>query len=89
VLVTAVNGLSLQLSLRTCSSRMSAADVMRRLIRKLGEGGGHRTKAGGSIALETGNAAEVERIRKVLRRRLLRAVKIPMSRGARLVPDRQ
>ena len=89
VLVTAVNGLSLQLSLRTSSSRMSAADVMRRLIRKLGEGGGHRTKAGGSIALETGNAAEVERIRKVLRRRLLRAVKIPMSRGARLVPDRQ
>ncbi len=88
-LVTAVNGLSLQLSLRTSSSRISAADVMRRLIRKLGEGGGHRTKAGGNIALETGNAAEVERIRKILRRRLLRAVKIPMSRGTRLVPPRQ
>jgi nanoRNase/pAp phosphatase (c-di-AMP/oligoRNAs hydrolase) len=87
VLVTAVNGMSLQLSLRTSSSRLSAADVMRRLIRKLGEGGGHRTKAGGAIAMETGNAAEVERVRKTLRRRLLRALKIPMSHGQRLVPD--
>ena len=87
VLVTAVSGLSLQMSLRTSSTRTSAADVMRRLIRKLGEGGGHRTKAGGSIALETGNQAEVEGLRKTLRRRLLRALKIPVSHGQRLVPD--
>ena len=85
VLVTAVRGSSLVLSLRT-SSTGSAADIARRLLRSLGEGGGHRTKAGGSIPLQSGTPAEVERLRTLLRRRLLRALKIPASRGVRLVP---
>jgi nanoRNase/pAp phosphatase (c-di-AMP/oligoRNAs hydrolase) len=85
VLVTAVNEKNLCMSLRTSGSR-SAADVMRRLLRGLGEGGGHRTKAGGTVTLESGSPAEVERIRKVLRRRLLRSLKIPVARGQRLVP---
>jgi hypothetical protein len=59
---------------------------MRRLVKKIGVGGGHRSKAGGFIELETGSAAEIERIRKVLRRRLLRALKIKTERGERLVP---
>ena len=86
VLVTATTGSSLQLSLRTSSTRASAADIMRRLIRKIGEGGGHRTKAGGSIPMETNAPAEAECLRKVLLRRLLRALKIRMQRGQRLVP---
>jgi nanoRNase/pAp phosphatase (c-di-AMP/oligoRNAs hydrolase) len=85
VLVTAVRGNTLVLSLRT-SSEGSASDVARRLLRNLGEGGGHRTKAGGSIPLQTNTPAEVERLRTLLRRRLLRALKIPPSRGQRLVP---
>jgi nanoRNase/pAp phosphatase (c-di-AMP/oligoRNAs hydrolase) len=85
-LVTAVNGNRLVLSLRTSSSKLSAAEMMRRLVKKLGEGGGHRTKAGGVIALQNATPAEIERIRAILRRRYLRALKIKASRGQRLIP---
>jgi nanoRNase/pAp phosphatase (c-di-AMP/oligoRNAs hydrolase) len=85
-LVTAVHESKLVLSLRTSDTHLSAADMMRRLIRHLGEGGGHRTKAGGFVRLETGSAAEIDRVRKVLRRRYLRSLSIPPSRGQRLVP---
>jgi nanoRNase/pAp phosphatase (c-di-AMP/oligoRNAs hydrolase) len=85
-LVTAVNDGKLMLSLRTSSStKLSAADMARRLLRKIGEGGGHRTKAGGFINLEQGTAAEIERWREVLRRRYLRALKIKGARPQRLV----
>jgi nanoRNase/pAp phosphatase (c-di-AMP/oligoRNAs hydrolase) len=86
VLVTGISGQSMLLSLRTSSGKGSAADVMRRLLRSLGEGGGHRTKAGGVIQLENGSETEIDRLRKTLRRRLLRALGIPMSRGVKLVP---
>ncbi len=76
----------LVLSMRTSSPRTSAADVMRRLVRNLGEGGGHRTKAGGSIPLETGADAEIQRLREVIKRRLLRAVGIKNARPQKLVP---
>ncbi len=85
VLVTAKYDQKLVLSLRT-SSPKSAADVMRRLLRHIGDGGGHRTKAGGGIPLETGSDAEIERIRTQLRRRFLRSLGIKSSRGSRLVP---
>jgi nanoRNase/pAp phosphatase (c-di-AMP/oligoRNAs hydrolase) len=86
VLATAINNGFLVMSLRTSSSKGSAADVMRRLLRNLGEGGGHRTKAGGAVPLETGSAAEVDRIRTTLRQRLLRATGITNARAQRLVP---
>ncbi len=85
VLVSAVIGSSLVLSLRTSSSKLSAADMMKRLLRRLGEGGGHRTKAGGIVALENGTPTELERVRKTLRRRFLRALNIPITRGQHLV----
>jgi nanoRNase/pAp phosphatase (c-di-AMP/oligoRNAs hydrolase) len=56
-LVTAVVGDKLVLSLRTRQQARSSADVMRRVIGRLGEGGGHRTKAGGYIALYPGGGA--------------------------------
>jgi hypothetical protein len=59
---------------------------MRRLLRNLGEGGGHRTKAGGFVKLETGSPTEIERIRKMLWRRYLRAVGIKPARGQKLIP---
>jgi nanoRNase/pAp phosphatase (c-di-AMP/oligoRNAs hydrolase) len=84
-LTTAVNDGRLVLSLRTNNPRHSAGDLMRRLIKSIGEGGGHRTKAGGFIALESGSATEIDRFRATLKRRLLRALKIKMSRGQKLV----
>ena len=84
-LTTAVNDGRLVLSLRTNNPKHSAGDLMRRLVKSLGEGGGHRTKAGGFITLESGSATEIDRIRATLKRRLLRALKIKMSRGQKLV----
>ena len=85
-LVTAVTDGKLILSLRTRSGgKISAADLAKRLMRKIGEGGGHRTKAGGFIKLDTESAAEVERWREILRRRLLRALQIKNAKAQRLV----
>ena len=84
--VTAVHEEKLLMSIRTSSSKMSAADMAKRLLRKIGEGGGHRTKAGGFVKLETGSPAEVERWREVLRRRYLRALLIKGAKPQRLVP---
>jgi nanoRNase/pAp phosphatase (c-di-AMP/oligoRNAs hydrolase) len=86
VLVTAVHENKMILSLRTSSKAMSAADMIRKLLRNWGEGGGHRKKAGGFIPLTNGTPTEVARLRDVLRRRYLSALKIRATRGQRLVP---
>lgn len=85
VLVTAVTETGLQLSVRT-SSKVSAADIMRRLMRKLGHGGGHKTKAGGTIPMKTGSPEEVAQLRELLRRRFLRALRIRSAKPEHLVP---
>jgi hypothetical protein len=85
-LVTAVSEGKLFLSLRTSSTnKLSAAHMAKRLMRKIGQGGGHRTKAGGYIELVSDSPAEVERWREVLRRRFLRALLIKGARPQRLV----
>jgi nanoRNase/pAp phosphatase (c-di-AMP/oligoRNAs hydrolase) len=86
-LVTAVHENKLVLSIRTShTSKLTAADMARRVLRTMGEGGGHRTKAGGFIKLSTGSAAEVERLREMIRRRYLRSLGIKGQRGQKLVP---
>jgi nanoRNase/pAp phosphatase (c-di-AMP/oligoRNAs hydrolase) len=85
-LVTGVHGSRLVISLRTSSTKLSAAEMIRRLIRRMGEGGGHRTKAGGVIPLKNVSPGEIERVRTILRRRYLRALGIKNARGQRLVP---
>ncbi len=85
-LVTAVYENRLVLSLRSSSSRINAAQMMGRLVKRLGEGGGHRTKAGGVIILQNASPAEIDRLRAILRRRCLRALKVKQSRGVRLIP---
>jgi nanoRNase/pAp phosphatase (c-di-AMP/oligoRNAs hydrolase) len=85
-LVTAIYEDRLIISLRTSSRTLSAADMIRRLLRNWGEGGGHRTKAGGFIPLSSGSPTEVARLRDVLRRRYLRALKIRGAHARRLVP---
>jgi nanoRNase/pAp phosphatase (c-di-AMP/oligoRNAs hydrolase) len=85
-LVTAVYDSRLVLSLRTSNGKLSAADMIRRLLRGIGEGGGHRTKAGGIIPLESTTPAEIDRKRTLLRRRYLRVLGIKNTPGKRLVP---
>ncbi|MCC6241032.1 MAG: DHH family phosphoesterase [Phycisphaerales bacterium] len=77
---------NLVLSLRTSSPRLSAADIMRRLMRNIGNGGGHRTKAGGSVALERGDDDEIHRLREKIKRRFLRILGIKNARPQKLVP---
>lgn len=77
VLVSAVQNDRLLLSMRTSSPRGSAGEVMRKLIRQLGEGGGHRTKAGGFIPLQSSDPAEIESARRKLRRRIGKTFEIP------------
>jgi len=76
VLVTAIHQGRLVLSLRTNEERYSAGEMMRNLVHRMGEGGGHRTKAGGFIKLDTGSQAEIDRIRKTLRKRLLKLLEL-------------
>jgi nanoRNase/pAp phosphatase (c-di-AMP/oligoRNAs hydrolase) len=86
-LVTGVMDGQLVMSLRTYpGQKMSAAELVKRLVRGLGSGGGHRAKAGAMIPLTTGTQAEIDRLREILRRRLLRNVGIKGARGQRLVP---
>lgn len=79
VLVAAQHAGRLILSLRTSEPKASAGELMRKLVCRIGDGGGHRTKAGGHIDLKTGSAAEIERVRKVLRRRLLKLLNLPLD----------
>jgi nanoRNase/pAp phosphatase (c-di-AMP/oligoRNAs hydrolase) len=85
-LVTAVYENRLVVSLRTSANKLSAADMIRKLLRGQGDGGGHRTKAGGFMPLENATPAEIERKRALLRRRYLRALGIKPTPGKRLVP---
>lgn len=85
-LVTAKIDGKLVLSLRTSAPKASAADVMRKLLNRIGEGGGHRTKAGGFVKLTTGSPEEIEKVRRVVWRRYLRALTIKPTDGTRLIP---
>ncbi|MEL7239508.1 MAG: DHH family phosphoesterase, partial [Planctomycetota bacterium] len=49
-------------SARTCQGDLSAGEAMRRAMNRLGEGGGHRTKAGGFVDLENGSPTEIDRV---------------------------
>jgi nanoRNase/pAp phosphatase (c-di-AMP/oligoRNAs hydrolase) len=84
-LVAGIYEKKIVLSLRTSSPKVSAGALMQRLLTKIGEGGGHRTKAGGVIRLADDSPEEVDRIRKFVRRRFLRALKIQQGHGVKLV----
>ena len=76
----------LLVSVRTNAPVVSAGEAMRRAMEGFGEGGGHRTKAGGFVRLENGTPTEIERARLELRRRFLKALKLPDdARGRRLM----
>jgi len=62
----------LLMSVRTSQSRKRAGDVIRRVVSRLGTGGGHPASAGGQVDLETGSRAERDQRTKVIRERFLR-----------------
>ncbi len=84
VLISTILNGRIVISLRSSLMRHSAGEIMRRLVNKIGDGGGHKTKAGGQIPLESDSAANIDRILKTLKRRLLRILHIKSTRGSRL-----
>lgn len=87
-LVTGTVDSKLILSLRTSSKAVSAADIMRRILRQIGLGGGHKSKAGGFVDISKMTPAEVSALRQRLWRRYLRAVGLKPGKGSLLVPTR-
>ena len=76
----------LLVSVRTNNPTLSAGEAIRRAMEGLGEGGGHRTKAGGFVRLENGTQTEIDRVRLELRRGFLRGLKLPEdTRGRKLM----
>ncbi|HMO25745.1 MAG TPA: DHH family phosphoesterase, partial [Tepidisphaeraceae bacterium] len=71
-LVTAEHDGKLILSLRTNDNRVSAGEIMKRVLRGIGEGGGHRRKAGGFARPSGDSTDEIARLRKLVLRRLAR-----------------
>ncbi len=83
-LVTAIHETRLVMSLRTRSKTLSAVDVIRKITREVGTGGGHKFKAGGFVALT--DACVPADIHATLVRRLLRVLHIPTGKALPLVP---
>jgi nanoRNase/pAp phosphatase (c-di-AMP/oligoRNAs hydrolase) len=75
-LVTAEHDGRLILSLRTNDARLSAGEVMARVLRGIGEGGGHRRKAGGFAKPASAAAADMKRLRKQILKRIARQLKV-------------
>ena len=75
----------LLLSLRTSQSRKPAGDVMKRIVSRIGTGGGHATAAGGQVPLKKGTRAEREGRHKTFRDRFLKEVGTTNGRGRRLL----
>jgi nanoRNase/pAp phosphatase (c-di-AMP/oligoRNAs hydrolase) len=78
-LVSAVHENRLLLSLRT-HGRLSAGEAMRKLVGKLGEGGGHRTKAGGFIRLDDAQDQTVQRAWARIRKRAMQLLDVPTGK---------
>jgi nanoRNase/pAp phosphatase (c-di-AMP/oligoRNAs hydrolase) len=74
-LCSGVFGTRLYLSIRTTNSRGDAGRLMRRLLGRMGKGGGHGMMAGGYIDLEKARNGGAESIRRRVVQRLARALK--------------
>ena len=83
--VTAVHDDRLVMSLRTTDHKQSAGRRMAGIVKQLGYGGGHNSKAGGYVQLKNTTPAEIDRVRKILSSRLLKTLKIPTSHAVPLV----
>jgi len=86
VLCAAVVGEDLLLSVRTEHEEDDAAQLAQKTLAGLGQGGGHRHRAGGKIP---GIGPKItESLEEEIRNRWLAACKVDRQRGTRLVPRR-
>jgi nanoRNase/pAp phosphatase (c-di-AMP/oligoRNAs hydrolase) len=88
VLCGAIIGDSLLLSVRTERGAGNAAELTRKTLSGLGQGGGHRQRAGGKIILARCSYTTDE-LCDELRNRWLSACGVDRQRGTRLVPKRE
>jgi len=73
------------LSLRTSDADLDADATMRRIVGRIGTGGGHNMIAGGQIPLRKGTPGERRRIESTIRRRFLQLNGVEDERGKALV----
>ncbi len=76
------------ISMRTALSQGRAGELLRQVVGKMGQAGGHHRRAGGMIELPSTAPSAIEDVQSELRRRLLKALHIEDCRGQRLVPLR-
>ncbi len=88
VLCAAVVERDLLLSVRTERGSENAAELTRRTLEGLGQGGGHPNRAGGKVPLAR-HACPLDQLWDQLRARWLAACRIERQRGTRLVPRRE
>lgn len=77
-LVSGIYKQNLYLSMRTLSRRINTGDIMISILHDLGRGGGHLAMAGGKIS--NVDAANIDKIRTTLKKRLLHELSIDPSR---------
>jgi nanoRNase/pAp phosphatase (c-di-AMP/oligoRNAs hydrolase) len=80
-------GKRLLLSLRTQDKNLSAGKVVRKIVQKIGTGGGHASMAGGQIPLTRPRGQKPKRtqLERLIRDRFLKALKIKTKKATRLV----
>jgi nanoRNase/pAp phosphatase (c-di-AMP/oligoRNAs hydrolase) len=76
------------LSLRTASPEQRSDAAIRRIVARKGTGGGHRTMAGGQIALADASAAARRRLDRLIRTRYLKAAGSDPADDAKLLESR-
>lgn len=89
-MVGGVCGDKLVLSVRTVLPRAEAGELLRHVVGRCGRAGGHDRRAGGCVPLPSLAPSAIEEMQADLRRRFLRALRIPEdTRGRRLMPLRE
>jgi hypothetical protein len=66
-----------------------AGELLRQVVGKMGNAGGHDRRAGGFVNLASTSPSAVEEAQSELRRRILKAMRCEDGRGQRLVPLRE
>jgi nanoRNase/pAp phosphatase (c-di-AMP/oligoRNAs hydrolase) len=84
-----VCGDKLILSLRTSLHGVRAGELLRQVVGKMGNAGGHDRRAGGFVNLTSTSPSAVEEAQSEIRRRILKALQYEDGRGQRLVPLRE
>ncbi len=75
------------LSLRHLAEEEHAGELMQRIVKGVGRGGGHGVAAGGQVPLPPGDARARDRLLRLLRRRAFRVLGVDAKTRRKLVPS--